>query len=312
MYFLTPVYDMILIKNTIICQIMEGLIMRKYIITTESGSDLSQEIIDRYNIQVVPMHVTMEDQTYPDGSFDVQKIFDYYEETGNLPKTSGSTPQDNYEVFKRIFAEHPDAYIIHIAYSAVTTVSFNAANIAAKDFKNIFHVDSKHVSVGAAAIVKATAQFIEDNPNTSPEEIIAFVEDIRERTHMVFLPKTLLYLKAGGRVSNLAFYGANLLKIHPSISLENGYLVSSGKYRGSYESCLKKMFNTFFKNYNIDPDTVLIVGVPGVEDNQKEMIFDFLREKGIEKAIWMEAGAVISSHGGPEAIGIAGIEKKAD
>lgn len=48
--------------------------MRKYIITTESGSDLSQEIIDRYNIEVVPMHVTMEDQTYPDGSFDVQKI----------------------------------------------------------------------------------------------------------------------------------------------------------------------------------------------------------------------------------------------
>ena len=93
--------------------------MKKYIITTESGSDLSKEIIDRYNIQVVPMHVTMEDQTYPDGSFDVQKVFDYYEETGNLPKTSGSTPQDNAEVFKQVFTKYPDAYIIHIAYSAV-------------------------------------------------------------------------------------------------------------------------------------------------------------------------------------------------
>ncbi len=178
--------------------------LKKYVITTESGSDLSKEIIDRYNIQVVPMHVTMADQTYRDGSFDVQKVFDYYEETGNLPKTSGSTPQDNAEVFKQVFDKHPDAYIIHIAYSAVTTVSFNAANIAAQEFKNIYLVDSKHVSIGAAAIVKATAQFIEDNPETSPEEIIAFVEDIRERTHMVFLPKTLLYLKAGGRVSNLA------------------------------------------------------------------------------------------------------------
>ena len=254
--------------------------MKKYIITTESGSDLSKEIIDRYNIQVIPMHVTMEDQTYPDGSFDVQKVFDYYEETGNLPKTSGSTPQDNAEIFKQVFTKHPDAYIIHIAYSAVTTVSFNAANIAAQDFKNVYLVDSKHVSIGAAAIVKATAQFIEDNPNTSPEAIIAFVEDIRERTHMVFLPKTLLYLKAGGRVSNLAFYGANLLKIHPSIILENGYLVSGAKYRGSFDSCLKKMINIFFKSYNIDPDTVLVVGAPGVEDNQKEMIYDLLRENG--------------------------------
>lgn len=283
--------------------------MNKYIITTESGSDLSKDIIDRYNIYVVPMHVTMEDQTYPDGSFDVQKVFDYYEKTGILPKTSGTSPQDNAEVFKRVFDEHPDAYIIHIGYSAVTTVSFNAANIAAQDFKNIFLVDSKHVSIGAAAIVKATAQFIEDNPNTSPEAIIAYVEDIRERTHMVFLPKTLQYLKAGGRVSNLAFYGANLLKIQPSIKLENGYLVSGEKYRGSFDNCLKKMVNNFFKSYNIDPDTILLVGAPGIEDTQKEMIYNLLRENGIQKASWMEAGSVISSHGGPGAIGITGIEK---
>jgi DegV family protein with EDD domain len=283
--------------------------MKKYIITTESGSDLSKEIIDRYNIQVIPMHVTMSDQTYPDGSFDVQKVFDYYEETGNLAKTSGSTPQDNAKVFKQVFAKHPDAYIIHIAYSAVTTVSFNAANIAARDFKNIYFVDSKYVSIGAAAIVKATAQFIEDNPNTSPEAIIAFVEDIRERTHMVFLPKTLLYLKAGGRVSNLAFYGANLLKIQPSIILKNGYLVSGGKYRGSFDNCLRKMINNFFKSYNIDADTVMVIGAPAVEDNQKEKICDMLKENGIQKVIWMKAGSVIASHGGPGAIGIAGIEK---
>lgn len=283
--------------------------MKKYIITTESGSDLSKEIIDRYNIQVVPMHVTMENQTYDDGSFDVQRVFDYYEETGNLPKTSGSTPQDYSEAFKQIFDKYPDAYIIHIGYSAVTTVSFNAANIAAQDFKNVYLVDSKHVSIGAAAVVKATAQFIEDNPDTSPEEIIAFVEDIRERTHMFFLPRTLLYLKAGGRVSNLAFYGANLLKIHPTIILENGYLVSGKKYRGPFDSCLKKMVNNFFESYNINPATVMVVGAPGVEDNQKEMINNLLRENGIQTSGWMNAGSVISSHGGPGAIGITGIEK---
>ncbi|MCC5895218.1 MAG: DegV family protein [Alkalibacterium sp.] len=286
--------------------------MKKYIITTESGSDVSQEIIDRYDIHVIPMHVTMGDQTYPDGSFDVQQAFDYFEQTGNLPKTSGSSPQDNTEGFKQVFAEHPDACIIHIGYSAVTTVSFNAAKLAAQDFKDIYLVDSKHVSIGASAVVKATAQFIEKHPDTSPEAIIDFVEDIRERTQMVFMPKTLEYLKAGGRVSSMAFYSANLLKIQPSIMLENGHLVPGGKYRGSFDSCLKKMINQFFKNYKNDPDSVQIVGAPGVEDSQKEMINTLLKENGIKEAKWMQAGAVISSHGGPGAIGITGIEKKAD
>ena len=283
--------------------------MKKYIITTESGSDLSKEIIHRYNIQVIPMHVTMDDQTYADGSFEVGKVFDFYEETGSLPKTSGSTPQDNTEVFKKVFAKYPDAHIIHIAYSAVTTVSFSAANIAAQDFENVSIVDSKNVTIGAAAIVKATAQFIEDNPNKSPEDIIAYVEDIRERTHMVFLPKTLIYLRAGGRVSNLAFYGASILKIHPTIILENGYLVSGKRYRGSFDRSLKKMINNFFTSHNIDPETVLVVGAPSVDDNYKEVISNLLRENGVEKARWMRAGAVISCHGGPGAIGITGIEK---
>jgi len=206
--------------------------MTEFIITTESGSDLPEEIIERFNIHIVPMHVTMGEQTYDDGSFDVQEVFDFYEKTETLPKTSGTTPQDNTEVFKEIFDKHPDAHIIHIGYSAVTTVSFNAAKIAAEEFENIHLVDAKHVSLGLTAVVKATAQFIEDNPETNPEEIIAFVEEVRERTHMVFLPKTLLYLKAGGRVSSLAYHGANLLKLQPVIKLEDGYLVSGKKNTG--------------------------------------------------------------------------------
>lgn len=283
--------------------------MTKFIITTDSGSDLPKEIIERYNIYIVPMHVTMGEQTYDDGQFDVQKVFDYYDEAGELPKTSGSTPQDNTEVFRDVFADHPEAQIIHIAYSAVTTVSFNAANIAAEEFENIHLVDAKHVSMGLTAVVKATAEFIENHPETTPEEVIEFVEDVRERTHMHFLPKTLLYLRAGGRVSNLAFHGANLLKLHPTIVLENGYLVSGKKYRGSFERCLKKMINDFFKNYNIDPETVLIGGAPDVDKQQRESIFELLKEYGVSTNKWLETGAVISSHGGPGAVGITGIEK---
>lgn len=283
--------------------------MNKYVITTESGSDLTPEMIERYNVKVIPMHVTMGDETYPDGSFNVQKIFDFYDETGILPKTSGSTPQDNIEAFKEVFADNPEAHIIHIGYSAVTTVSFNSANIAAQDFENVHLVDCKHVALGAAAIVKATAEFIEENPEVSPEEIISFVEDIRERTHTICLPETLVYLRAGGRVSNLVFHGANLLRVQPAIVLENGYLVSGKRYRGSFERCITRMINDFFKDNPIDPKTVLITGAPEVSDEHKVIISNLLKENGVEEARWTKAGAVISSHTGPGAIGITGIEK---
>lgn len=283
--------------------------MTKYIITTESGSDLPKELIDRYNIHIVPMHVTMADQTFPDGSFPVEDIYSYYDKTQTLPKTSGSTPQDNTEVFEKIVAQYPDAHIIHIAYSAVTTVSYNAATIAAKEFDNIHLVDSKNVSLGLAAIVKAAAEFIEANPETTPEKIIAFVEDVRERTRFIFLPNTLLYLKAGGRVSNLAFHGANLLNLHPTIILDNGYLVSGKKFRGSYERCIKKMIDHFFNNHDIDLDTVLLGGSPGLTDDHKEVAYKLIQEYDAPVSDWVATGAVISSHGGPGAMGIVGIEK---
>lgn len=284
--------------------------MTKYILTTDSGSDLPKEMIDRYNIYIVPMHVTMGEETYDDGSFDVQEVFDYYDKTETLPKTSGSTPEDNRKVFQEIFDQHPDAHIIHIAYSAVTTVSYNAAKIAADEFDNIHLVDTKHVSMGLTVVVKAAAEFIEEHPEATPAEIIAFVEELRERTHMVFLPKTLLYLRAGGRVSNLAFHGANLLKLYPTIKLENGYLVSGKKYRGSFERSLKKMIGDFYKDYQIDPETVLIGGAPDVNQTQKEAIYQLLRENGTEPSEWIDTGAVISSHGGPGAVGITGISRK--
>lgn len=284
--------------------------MTKFIITAESGSDLPKELVERYGVRIIPMHVTMGDETRPDGTFPVEEVFDFYEKTGTLPKTAGSTPDDNAKCFRQIFEEYPNAHIIHIAYSAVTTVSFNAAKIAAEDFENIHLVDSKNVAIGQTAIIKATAEYIENHPDASPEDVIAFVENIRERTRFIFLPNTLLYLKAGGRVSNLAFHGATLLNIHPTIVIEDGYLVSGKKYRGNFDRCIKKMIADFFNTYNIDPETVMVCGSPGVSDENKDLVYSLLSQHNVNTDQWFDTGAVISSHGGPGAIGLLGIERE--
>lgn len=284
--------------------------MKEYILTTESGSDLPKETIEEYNIHIVPMHVTMGNQTLDDGSFNVQEVFDFYQMTDQLPKTAGATPEDFKRVFSEIFEKHPKAHIIHIAYSAATTVSYDSAHIAAEEFDNISIVDSKHLTVSAAAIVKKTAQYIREHPEIQPEEIVDYVKMLREKTHIHLLPKTLEYLKAGGRVSNAAVFSANLLRIHPMIVLENGYLVPGKKYRGSFKRSLKRMIRDFFKNYSIDLETVLVVGSPEVSEEKKELILSILKDLSIEQEInWVKTGAVIASHSGPGAIGIAGIEK---
>ena len=131
--------------------------------------NISRELIERFNIKVIPMHVTLGERTVNDGSIPVSEIYDFYDETGTLPKTSGSTPEDFRVMFEEIFSETPDATIIHVAYSAITTVSYNSGQIAAEDFSNIHLVDSKNVSGGLTAVVVATAQFVEENPTATPE-----------------------------------------------------------------------------------------------------------------------------------------------
>ena len=120
--------------------------MTTFIITTESGSDLNQNLVERYNIHIIPMHMTMDNTTKPGGSFSVSEVFDYYECTNSLPQTDSSTPDDCGKAFRDILATYPDVHIVYIGYAVVTTVSFNLAKNAAEDSERIHIVDSQNVS----------------------------------------------------------------------------------------------------------------------------------------------------------------------
>ena len=283
--------------------------MSKFVLVTESGGDLAQKYVDLYDVKIVPMHVNFGGETYDDSDLKSQDVFDYYDKNKVLPQTSGSTPGDFTKVFNEINENYPGAEIIYIAYSSVTTVSYNSARIAAEDFPNVHMVDSKNVTVGLANVVISTAEFIKENPNTTADEIIKFVEDIRERTRFVFLPQSLLYLKAGGRISNVSYLGAMLLKIYPTINLENGYLVAGTKYRGSFNTAYKKMIDDFFERFDIDKSMIRLVRVQDLSDSHMSEIEEILKDYGVENIEWFEAGSVISCHGGPGAVGLVGVEK---
>ena len=87
--------------------------MGKIILLAETGSDITREVAERYGIYIVPMHVSFGEETRDDASFPAEEICGYYERTGNLPKTSGSVPEDFEKIFDRIHEEHPEGHILY-------------------------------------------------------------------------------------------------------------------------------------------------------------------------------------------------------
>ena len=127
--------------------------MTTRILVAETGADIPPELAQQHGIAIVPMHVSFGNQTFDDGTIPVSRIFEHYRTTGELPKTSGSMPEDFAKVFDAIEREHPDAQIIHLAYSAVTTCSYESALTAAKGRSGITSYDTKSVTAGQALVV---------------------------------------------------------------------------------------------------------------------------------------------------------------
>ena len=143
--------------------------MKKIILMAETGSDVNMDLAREYGVEIVPMHVSFDTETLDDGAFPVEKIVDYYQTTGKLPKTSGSMPDDFEIVLDRIHAENPDAQILYLAYSAVTTCSMQSGVIASEDRDYVTIVDTKQVSAGQCNIVIKMAEILNENPDMTME-----------------------------------------------------------------------------------------------------------------------------------------------
>lgn len=283
--------------------------MNNIILVAETGSDIPKDIAEEMGIFLVPMHVTMGSDTFDDGTFPIEKIYEYYDDTNKIPKTSGSSPEDFIRVFDEIHRLYPDKQILHLAYSAVTTCSYQSALIAAEDRDYIMSFDTKQVSIGQAAIVIQTARYLKANPNVTMEELVEEVRNLRDSCQMCFVPDKLEYLKAGGRVSNAVFIGGKILSIHPSIEIENGYLVAKKKYRGKMERVVTKMIEEYSHMKNLDKKEVWLLWSMGLPNTVRRAAEHKIKEIGFEKIRWMQTGCVITTHGGPGSFGIVGFSK---
>ena len=279
--------------------------MPKIVITAETGCDIPAAEAAELGVVLVPMHVTLGDKTIDDGELSSAEMLERCRQLGVLPKTSGCMPVDFQRVFDRIHEEDPEAQILHVAYSAATTCSLESALAAAEGRDYVATLDTAHVTVGQGLVVRELVVWLREHPEATLEEAREHALGVAARTRMAFLPGDLGYLRAGGRLSNVAFLGATLLKIKPVVELLDGKLVATKKLRGSMASAAIALIDYLALREEFDPACVVFVKSPGLPEQVQSAATEHARALGFERAEWYDTGNVITSHCGPGALGVA-------
>ena len=279
---------------------------QRIVLVAETGSDITPELAKEYGIFLVPMHVSMGDQTLDDGAFPPEDVCAYYNATGKVPQTSASMPDDFTKVLDDIHRQWPDKHILHLAYSASTTCSYQNAILASEGRDYVTHIDTKHVSVGQAAVVLEAAKLLREHPEMGVEETAAAVQKLCDRVQMCFVPRNLDYLRAGGRVSNVVALTGNLLNLHPCIEIVGGKLLAKKKYRGALVKLIPKLIGDFSEKHRLEKKMLYFIWSPGLEDACKQAAEECAAAHGFQQVIWMKTGCVITCHGGPGCFGVVG------
>ena len=193
--------------------------MNKIKITCDSICDLTQELYDKYNVEVAPLCVSLDDKLFRDGAdITAEDVFAYVSKTGSLPKTSAISVGEYEQIFRKYV---DDGYqVIHINLSSSLSSCYQNACIAAKELGNVYPVDSMSLSSGSGHLVIEAAKMAQEGKTA--QEIVEKLCVLREKLDVSFVLQTLDYLKKGGRCSALTALGANLLQLRPEIEVKDG------------------------------------------------------------------------------------------
>lgn len=273
----------------------------KIAITCDSTIDLTKELLTKYDIKTVPARILVGDKEYLDGEITVEEIFDYVDKSGVLPKTSAINEATFTEFFENILKDY-DA-IIHFDISSCASAMYNNAVAAAKNFNGKVEViDSKVLSsaIGLLAIYARELTATEKNHTAIAEKVRARIPSVQAS----FVIERLDYLYKGGRCSALALLGANLLKIRPSILLENGKMDSHNKYKGKMSMVVKKYCEDTLKEFNHPDKKRIFLTYTTATDEMLDAALSVINEYGFEEVLVTRAGCTVASHCGGNTLGI--------
>jgi len=274
------------------------------VITSDSTTDLSPELRERYNIQVLPLGVTLGDKTYFDG-VDVtpDDIYAYHDKTGTLPKTCAANVSDCIDFFKKFVDEGYE--VVHINLGSALSSSHKNAVLAAEELEGVYAVDSCNLSTGIGHLVVRAGQLIEQG--LSAKEVAEQVSAMAKKVHSSFVLDTLKFMAAGGRCSTVVALGANLLNLKPCIQVNNadGSMTVGKKFRGKLDKVLEQYVEEELSKYENIDDSLVFVTHSGIDESYIEVVKNAIERVHPFKEVHTTiASCSISCHCGPNTLGI--------
>ena len=274
-------------------------------ITSDSTCDLSPELLERYQVSLLPLCVNLGDQCYYDGKSIVPAdIFDYVSKTGQLPTTSATNISTYMDFFEPLAKEY-DA-VIHINLGSGFSSCHQNARLATEEMDNVYVVDSCNLSTGQGLMVIEAA--IAAQRGDKAEDIVAMLNELAGRIDTSFVVDRLDYLVKGGRCSSAAALGANLLNLKPCILLADGKMGVGKKYRGNWAKVLPGYAQDRLNGKEVCKDRVFIT-YTSCPPEVVEQLRTYLLGMGFGEVLETVAGSTITSHCGPNCLGVLFIRK---
>ena len=277
--------------------------MSKIVIMTDSTCDLSQELIEKNNIVVIPLFVNFSFAEYKDGvNITTPKLYELVEEHNELPKTAAVSIAEFINMFEKHLTD--DNEIIYMGIAQTMSRTYENALMAAQEVNEdrIHVINSANLSTGIGLqLLKACKYRDEGRP---VPEIIKCLNKNSTLVRSQFAIEKMDYLHKGGRCSGVTKFVGTVLKIKPIIVVREGKMDVGKKPIGKMKAALDAMLKMAEADKdNIDLDNIIITHSMADEACQ------YLNEKAKEmfpeaNIITTNAGCVISSHCGPGTIGI--------
>ena len=273
----------------------------KIAISAESTLDLSKELIQKYDINVIPFTVLLGEDEYKDGEITGPDIFEYVEKTKILPRTCAINEYQYRDWFRSFLDNGYDA-VIHISLSAGISSSYSNAEKASHKFDNVYVIDSASLSTGIALECIYARKLIDKGLDA--KEIAEKVKARIPYVQASFVIQTLDYLYKGGRCSGLARLGAAILRIKPQIIVSEGKMAPAKKYFGRKSQVVEAYCKDTLEQF-ANPDlSVAFVTHTHATPEMVSVAIEALKNRGFKTIYETHAGATITSHCGPQTLGI--------
>ena len=281
--------------------------MSRIIIVTDSTADLTEQEIQDFNIHVVPLNITIQEEHYLDGETITKEEFkNKMIASSELPMTAQPSIGRFVELYDELGKDGSEIISIHLMNSISGTVNA-ARQAAAITDSTVTVVDSDFTSRSMGIIVREAAKAAKEGK--SAEEVLEVIESTRQRTKLYLTVLNLDNLIKGGRISRVMGAFSNLLNIKLFLEVINGKIEIVQKGRGL--KSLQKKYDEVFEKMKACPNGIQEIGImhAGLNEFNQSQI-DTLRELFPDaKFTIVMTSPIIMSHTGVDAMAVTYLEK---